>query len=636
MSVQEQSFFWLSRLEELERRLDAFVDNDDDDETDQGGVLVQILRDACALVREAEASGTSDFKLIVDKAHYIINKGVLLAYGDADLFDFMPPFAYDDTAPLVSDSLKMPFSQGMIDVMIPFVRDIIGTMGAPATMPPIPGPGPWNKFSQPHANTTRLARFRPGVGMSATDATPSANVIYHARCEITNDRIFSPSAIAMSSGGSCLAVAAAGGWKNRDPVIHVYPVDDGADGDFLSEGLSIDPGLSEVAHQLTLDEERKLIFVSDSYRIKSFSWSLPSGRRKSANAVHTLRCDKYNGGIAILPNGRIVRAGHGEAVVWNIDDLETHGPGKKHIGSDKFNTEDSWRDNDGGDIELSTGSNPHTTIKLADSEFSPQVWHLHKPTGHMLSGESGRRSRSYACVSLDLEHGGQTIARYLGHGGDVESFSTSEGDPNVFATAGSDGFVRLFDVRHPLPTITFDHGKRQESCPDVVLVHPDGIPTIFSAGQSSQQIKMWDVRARATIYELATGNNAVVSMTWDSRHSTLYAATECEYMDRLGHTHDYRQAKIPRWAEDHPDIQGDEVVDQDMAGDDEDYEDEDDDGFDEDEERCWPSKAYHGEQFFGYCFDAGDHRLFRYAFKADANPRQLPAYGNATMGDTYW
>lgn len=110
MSVQEQSFFWLSRLEELERRLDAFVDNDDDDETDQGGVLVQILRDACALVREAEASGTSDFKLIVDKAHYIINKGVLLAYGDADLFDFMPPFAYDDTAPLVADSLKMPFS----------------------------------------------------------------------------------------------------------------------------------------------------------------------------------------------------------------------------------------------------------------------------------------------------------------------------------------------------------------------------------------------------------------------------------------------------------------------------------------------------------------------------------------------
>lgn len=94
---------------------------------------------------------------------------------------------------------------------------------------------------------------------------------------------------------------------------------------------------------------------------------------------------------------------------------------------------------------------------------------------------------------------------------------------------------------------------------------------------------MWDVRARAAVYELATGNNAVTSLAWDAKHHCLYAATECSYKDRLGFRHDYRPAMIPRRG---------------RRGHD-----------DEDDYRCWPEQAWHSEDYFEYAFDAGDHRI---------------------------
>jgi hypothetical protein len=89
---------------------------------------------------------------------------------------------------------------------------------------------------------------------------------------------------------------------------------------------------------------------------------------------------------------------------------------------------------------------------------------------------------------------------------------------------------------------------------------------------------MWDIRARGSVYKLATGNNVVVDMVWDSERNTLYAATKCKYVDRLGYHHGYRKAR--RDAKDH-------------------------DG----EERCWPQHAHHNEAYFGYMFDAGDQSL---------------------------
>ncbi len=127
---------------------------------------------------------------------------------------------------------------------------------------------------------------------------------------------------------------------------------------------------------------------------------------------------------------------------------------------------------------------------------------------------------------------------------------------------------------------------------------------IFSGGVKTEAIKFWDIRAKQLVYELSTGNNVVNSLVWNSRNSTLYAATECENMDRLGYHHDYRRAKPPRQPrEDKMDEDGDEVED-----DEDDYDEDEDDDWD-DEDRCWPSRAFHMENYFGEMFDAGEDRL---------------------------
>ena len=364
-------------------------------------------------------------------------------------------------------------------------------------------PPPWTRSQPPHEKTTRLSRFRDNVVPSTTNATPFARTIYQARCEVASDTIACPVNAAIASDSSVLAIAGQGGWKHRDPVLSLYLLDEGSANQTEGHGdedsrntyqkklwrfMSMEPGLSEVAYQIAIDTPHKLALVADSYRVKTFYWGRTNEVKfkgwgpSRGNNVHTLDSGKYSGPLAVLPNGRVARAGKGGFAVWNVEELATHHGGKR-VGKGRFNTEDSWRDNELDEIEQSVGSAPTTKVKFArgDEAFAPATWHLHEPTGRMLVGEEGRQSNSYGCYMIDLEDRGKKVTRFLGHGGNaIEGFSTSAGDPNVFATADANGYARLYDIRHPLPTITIDAGKRGEFCTSVQFVHPDGVPSVFS------------------------------------------------------------------------------------------------------------------------------------------------------------
>lgn len=353
---------------------------------------------------------------------------------------------------------------------------------------------------------------------------------------------------------------------------------------------------------------------------------------------------EYEGPLAVLP-GRLIRAGRGAVGVWTLDKLPTHGDkGTKRIG-ERFNAEDSWRD-DPEAIESSCGSPVGTVIKLEDNTLYPAVWAAHPAQkGVMICAADPSKTNTYSTVAVDLEGGGKSVARYIGHGaelsaGGIAVSASPEGDKNVFVTACMDGLARLYDVRHPLPVLSMDCGNRSEGCPAAVLIHPDGIPTVFTGGEAKEHIKMWDIRARAAVYEMSTGNNAVVGMAWDAQHNSLYAATECRYMDRMGNSLEYRRGKVPieqRENINQNQSQHDGVEEED-DGVEEDMEDEEEDDDDDDDlnMRCWPKKAYHDEDFFGYMFDAGEHRIYRYAFKEDADTRVLPVYGNAHLESYSW
>lgn len=340
----------------------------------------------------------------------------------------------------------------------------------------MPGePSPWRRARLPHTSSSLLSRFRRPFQMSASDATPRAQMIYEARCEITTESIGIPSKMVISPNGACLAVAGAGGWKNRDPSVYFYMLDD--DDDPLSSKTFVEPGLSDIARELTLDDERKLIFVADSHRVKSYTWEV-GGKGKRGRAVHTLCSTKYEDPLAMLSNGRLMRVGKGSAAIWNLDEMDTHA-NKKLIG-DKFKADDSWRESD--EIERSGGNLPSTTVTFSDPNLVLGAFHYHQPSSQFLCGyeqvnEASETEMAYSCIQLDIEVGAKVTKRFLGHGGTITHISTSDADPNTFLTACSDGCVRLYDTRHALPTMTLDVGRQGEGCDAALLIHPDGIPS---------------------------------------------------------------------------------------------------------------------------------------------------------------
>ena len=81
---------------------------------------------------------------------------------------------------------------------------------------------------------------------------------------------------------------------------------------------------------------------------------------------------------------------------------------------------------------------------------------------------------SFSTSVVDLEGGGRSVQWFVGHGGELDGITTDPvGHPNMFMTACSDGYVRLFNVRLPLPALMINSGVGKEGCAAVVLLHPD-------------------------------------------------------------------------------------------------------------------------------------------------------------------
>ncbi|CAG7853189.1 SubName: Full=Uncharacterized protein {ECO:0000313/EMBL:CCA76996.1} [Serendipita indica DSM 11827] len=196
-----------------------------------------------------------------------------------------------------------------------------------------------------------------------------------------------------------------------------------------------------------------------------------------------------------------------------------------------MSVEDVWR-YDYEEVECSEGSLVSTRVTFEDGSVSPGAFAKHPstPTTIIYRSAAGSGDNTCSCISIDIENNGKNAATYLGHSGILHAVNTSVGDPNTFLTGCSDGIARL----------------RRDSGLSVGLIHPDGHPLAFTGGHRKEQVLLWDIRAQQHVYELGTGNNAIQDLAWDSRHNSLYALSECIYMDRLGGYHGYRRARIPR------------------------------------------------------------------------------------------
>ena len=121
------------RLKTLNERLNEFEEgngeSEDEDavsEREKGQALVQLLKDACLLVREAESSSLDGEELakLVDGVNDLLSMGVEVAYGDEGsggsygFFDFMPSFAHTEDS-LLAAKKKQLFSEYQLYQLVP-------------------------------------------------------------------------------------------------------------------------------------------------------------------------------------------------------------------------------------------------------------------------------------------------------------------------------------------------------------------------------------------------------------------------------------------------------------------------------------------------------------------------------------
>ncbi|KAJ7150615.1 hypothetical protein C8R46DRAFT_1358155 [Mycena filopes] len=570
--------------------------------------LFRSLTEACQLLRDASPEHP-ELYIVTDRVNSAINKATCLLrdassteetqYHLAQLTSCTNAAVFEESPrPTLSKEPPRPFARCQ-----PRPHD------------------PWTTTPRPHNLSTTLSRFNWDLPCPS-QSSAVANAVLQARCEIWSDTRKCLST-AIKTTEHCVLISSGTGWRFYDPALTYYLLD-GHDADFpdvATDARVMLKGGCDVKddyHDIAIDEVNKMILFASGDRIQSFVWGdVESGATYTwAQEECTLISPDHRGPMSVFAPARILRAGTGSIAFWNIE-ISEGDPNDVMMDGVEFEDQVDADATSNAGSEPTVSYDPTTLITLADPDFEPATWHIHPnlsgsmlcaPTVLRYPGEDGLVVPSdYSCVALDLDSA-KVAARYLGHSDAVRQFSTSPGDPQTFLTAGSDGYVRLYDTRMPLPGISIATDAMA-----AVFIHPDGAPLVFTGSGSDQVIRLWDLRTAKMVYELSTGNNDVTALAWDARRNHLYATTRCEHLDRNGEARSgfYRAVEV----------QGEFVLREDAE-----------DAYEQDLV-VWPSDAAHGEDYFGHLFDAAGHRIFRYAFKDFADPTVLPVSGHVDTRD---
>ncbi|KAF7323596.1 WD40 repeat-containing protein [Mycena kentingensis (nom. inval.)] len=429
--------------------------------------------------------------------------------------------------------------------------------------------------AMPSAHTTPFARFssaRPPQ-RQYTSGPPQLRAFAEARCELAGDEHCPP--LAMHSAGGLVALSL-DYWSS--PALefeHISPIPSATWNRFGKVSLRMGH-TGDITH-LRVDPGRKLLYSASDGRVKSVYWTFDGDNGKT-RPVHTLDSGGYGDAMFLRENGTLLmRSGRKGLAVWDMEAVETHGEdGKRPIGEQM--DPEYLEVADDVEVELSHGSKP--TLSVTNPAVANMVVVNDHPgrTSEVLAVHRTDKDSQYGVAAVDL--GTQQVSmRFLGHSADVNSVASNA---SSFVTAANDGGVRLYDTRLPTPQFVIRHQTEKLHC--ALYEDIGGQPFIIFGGSVSEQIKVWDARARKPLYALATGNTMVQHLAWDAPSQTLLAATESVYKDRAGGFHNYRTAKIG--------AHGEEWVG--WAADEDDW-----------EERAWPSRAWHEEKSFGVAWDAG-------------------------------
>ncbi|THH32076.1 hypothetical protein EUX98_g2112 [Antrodiella citrinella] len=117
--------------------------------------------------------------------------------------------------------------------------------------------------------TGSMTRFRKNALAFTPPLSPLARAITQARLSVASSRIDSPINLCLPQNSARLGIIGAGGYKDRDPELSYFLLDEIEDDGFCKQ-IAIECGLTDVPYQIEMDATRKLIYVADSQRIKSY------------------------------------------------------------------------------------------------------------------------------------------------------------------------------------------------------------------------------------------------------------------------------------------------------------------------------------------------------------------------------
>jgi hypothetical protein len=310
---------------------------------------------------------------------------------------------------------------------------------------------PYDKNANPHTSTSLLSRFS-NVPELPSNAPYPLIAFSQARCEIR--AIQTPSPIQLLLKDGVMALIGCGGWKLRDPTLSIYKTEGG--NAELGGSVHIDVGLQDIAHRAQLDPERRLVYVSDNHRVKSYRWEFNEDRYKNQSTpVHTFDSERLGGDMLLRNNGaQLLCFGKAGMGIWNVDEASTHGADGAGILGEENDPEnlDSLRDNDGDEIELSSGA-PAMSTSTAEALKNIELCKEHPSVANQIFAVY---DKTYPPALVDIE-AQERVLRYVGHGGTIDSVATNRHDPHGFVTAASDGGVRRACYRDVVFSIIRTH-----------------------------------------------------------------------------------------------------------------------------------------------------------------------------------
>ena len=170
--------------------------------------------------------------------------------------------------------------------------------------------------SSPHS--TPLARFQKTRLPISESVSSELRAVLEARCEVDTEDTVAP--VTLVATTSVLAELGCRGWKNRDPYLKLFRFEHKSqDGSWLRSLGHLSPGLSGIATTMVIDNTRKLVYVADDDRIKSFEWDYEE-EDGGLSLVHTMDSYRSGGPLGLIDGGaRLLRAGMGRLQIWDVN-----------------------------------------------------------------------------------------------------------------------------------------------------------------------------------------------------------------------------------------------------------------------------------------------------------------------------